>query len=262
MDQLADDAAAAGAHPDVPDARRSRGDRRLELQRRVGAHAAQPPGRLPHVAQDADRLARGVLDVPGLVQQGAVAMEPERRARRGAREGARERHGRAPAASALHPCRLFHAGAVVHQRKRELPVGNAARLALPAAVRSTVPRAGLPDAQAARAGRRQAAGHRSRRPVQDAGVADHRRGAARMDARDPAGSAARRFRRVHRGVDAVPAAEEVHGLHAEAGGRRWRMGARRRHRGRRRGALRLDDGWASPPMPCCACSAGARTSST
>ena len=67
---------AAGAHPDVPDARRSRGDRRLELRRSRGCAccttARTTSGMWPKTLTDAPRR---VLDVPGLVQQGAVAVD-------------------------------------------------------------------------------------------------------------------------------------------------------------------------------------------
>ena len=79
--------------------------------RRVGADAAQPEGRLPDVAQDADRRAGRLLGVSGVGQQGAVAVErrPTRARRRSPTRGAR---ARTPCrnCAALIQRRLLHAG--------------------------------------------------------------------------------------------------------------------------------------------------------
>ena len=96
LDQLPQRACAARARPHVPDVRRSRADRRLELRRLVGADATQPERLLGDVAQNPDRRTGRILGVPGLVQQNSVAMEqpgpagegPGRRAAPGHRRAA------------------------------------------------------------------------------------------------------------------------------------------------------------------------------
>ena len=88
---LAGGAPAAGACADISDARRSRSHGRLELRRLLGADAAQQQGCLPAVAQDPDGWPGCVLDVPGMVQQGALAMAQRRSSRQVAPRCAAER---------------------------------------------------------------------------------------------------------------------------------------------------------------------------
>ena len=128
----------------------------------------------------------------------------------------------------VHPQRLLHACCRRRIRAGQYQAGLEPRLALPAAVRPALPRSGLPHAPP-----------HGRRPMTSLRVIDHDDAskapqsqtiddaAARVDAQHPRRSVARRPGRVHRPVDAAAAAEEVHDLHARAGGRRRNVVPRR-----------------------------------